>query len=192
VGAPNSLIDGELPHIEPFTITTYRTLFFFIPDMSQPSTLQALFSAALQDYKDKTGNTLADHPFARQLQESSSVDSVSTILEEQARVFREFRDHGKLINSLKRLADILCSPFISAVLGEGIGLVVRPKSISSMYTIADRGRYSTALSACESNIYWHCHPTRRMSPILRSHLHISVTSESRRRSKTLVLVMTRS
>jgi hypothetical protein len=111
------------------TITTYRTLFFFIPDMSQPSTLQALFNAALQDYKDKTGNTLADHPFARQLQECNSVESISTILEEQALVFREFRDHGKLINSLKSLAGILCSPFISAVLGEGIGLVVRPKSI---------------------------------------------------------------
>jgi hypothetical protein len=29
---------------------------------------------------------------------------------------------------LKSLADILCSPFISAVLGEGIDLVVRPKT----------------------------------------------------------------
>jgi hypothetical protein len=160
--------------------------------MSQSSALQALFNAALQDYNYKTGNTLADHPFARQLQECDSVESISTILEEQARVFRGFRDHGKLINSLKRLADILCSPFISTVLGEGIGLVVRPKTISPLYTIADRGRYSTALSACESNIYWLRHPTRRMSPILRSHLHISVTSESRRRSKTLVLVTTRS
>jgi hypothetical protein len=97
--------------------------------MSQPSTLQALFNAALQDYKDKTGNSLADHPFARRLQECNSVESISTILEEQARVFREFRDHGKLINLLKRLSDILGSPFISTVLGEGIGLVVRPKSI---------------------------------------------------------------
>jgi hypothetical protein len=97
--------------------------------MSQLPTLQALFDAALQDYKDKTGNSLADHPFARQLQECNSVESISTILEEQARVFREFRDHGKLINSLKRLAGILCSPFINTVLGEGVGQVVRPKDI---------------------------------------------------------------
>lgn len=97
--------------------------------MSQPSTLQALFNAALQDYEDKTGNSLADHPFARQLQECDSVESISTILEEQARVFREFRDHGELINSLKRIAGILCSPFISNVLGECIGLVVRPKGV---------------------------------------------------------------
>ena len=96
--------------------------------MSQSSTLQSLFNTALQEYKDKTGNNLSDHPFAKQLQECNSAESISTILEEQARIFREFRDHGKLINSLKRLADILCSPFITTVLGEGIG-VVRPKSI---------------------------------------------------------------
>ena len=97
--------------------------------MSQSFTLQTLFNAALQDYKDKTGNNLSDHPFAGQLKECNSVESISTILEERARVFREFRDHGKLINSLKRLADILCSPFITTVLGEAIGLVVRPKRI---------------------------------------------------------------
>ena len=96
--------------------------------MSQPSTLQALFNAALQDYKDKTGNSLPDHPFAGQLQECNSVDSISTILEEHAQVFREFRDHGKLIDSLKRLAGILSSPFITTVLGEGIGGLVRPKA----------------------------------------------------------------
>ena len=96
-------------------------------ESSEPSTFLALFNAALQDYKDKTGNSLVDHPFARQLEECDSVESVSTILEEQARVFREFRDHGKLISSLKRLADVLCSPFINNVLGESIGLVVRPK-----------------------------------------------------------------
>jgi hypothetical protein len=96
---------------------------------ASPSTFQDLFNAALQDYKDKTGKSLVDHPFAKQLQECNSVESISTILEEQARVFREFRDHGKLVNSLKRLANILCSPFISTVLGDGIDLVVRPKSI---------------------------------------------------------------
>ena len=86
------------------------------PSSESPSTFQALFNAALRDYKDKTGNSLVDHPFAKQLQECDSVESVSTILEEQARVFREFRDHGKLINSLKRLADIMtsCAPLLSA------------------------------------------------------------------------------
>jgi hypothetical protein len=37
----------------------------YISDMSQSSsTFQAFFNAALQDYRDKTGNTLTDHPIA--------------------------------------------------------------------------------------------------------------------------------
>ena len=118
-------------HHLPFTcriLSSHRRPFLF--DMSRsssPSTFQNLFNVALQDYKDKTGNSLVHHPFAKQLQECDSVESISTILEDQARVFREFRDHGKLINSLKRVVDVLCSPFISTVLVDGIGLVVRPK-----------------------------------------------------------------
>ena len=100
--------------------------------MSQPSsssTFQTLFNTALQDYKDKTGSSLIDHPFAMQFQECDSVESITTILEEQARIFREFRDHGKLVNSLKRLVDVLCLPFFTTVFEKGIDLIVRPKSI---------------------------------------------------------------
>jgi hypothetical protein len=125
--APNSTYRLSRPTLGLLPPTS--TLFLFVFDMSELSTLQALFNAALQDYKDRTGNSLVDHPFARQLQECNSVESISTILKEQARGFREFRDHGKLVDSLKRLAGILCSPSISTVLGEGIRLVVRPKSI---------------------------------------------------------------
>ena len=173
-------------HIAPFTFTTYHTLFLFISDMSEPPTLRALFNAALQDYKDKTGNSVADHPFARQLQECNSVESISTILEEQARVFREFRDHGKLIDSLKRLAYILCSPFITTVLGD---LVVRSKSIYRctplLIVIPQPLSPTKAIFTGIAILIAVC-------LILLPHLHISVTSESRRRSKTLALVTTRS
>jgi hypothetical protein len=131
--------------------------------LSSSSTFQALFNTALQDYEDKTGSSLVDHPFAKQFQECDSVESITTILEEQARIFREFRDHGKLVNSLKRLVDVLCSPFVTTVLEKGIDLFVRPKKHSLVYLVADR--YSTAIPACESNIFWHLYPTRRMSPI---------------------------
>ena len=122
---------------------------------SSPSNFQALFNAALLDYEDKTGNSLVDHPFARQLQESDSVESISAILEEQAQVFREFRNHGRLVSSLQRLAGIFSSPLFTTLLGEGLGRVVRPKKHLSMCTVADR--YSTAIAACitawESNSY---------------------------------------
>jgi len=107
-----------------------------ISDMSQPSsstTLQALFDAALQDYKDKTGNTLIDHPIARQLETCESVDSITSILQEQARSFREFRENdGTLMKALNSSVDILCAPSISSALNEAVGLVVRRKVFISV------------------------------------------------------------
>ena len=101
--------------------------------MSQPSlsstTLRVLFDAALQDYKDKTGNALADHPIAKQLETCESVDSIIAILQEQARSFREFRENdGKLMKALNSSVDVLCTPSISCALNEAIGLVVRRKA----------------------------------------------------------------
>ena len=145
----------------------FRWTYSSSSDMSQPPlspTFQALFNTALQDYKDKTGSSLVDHPFAKQLQESDSVDSITTILEEQARIFRQFRDHGKLVNSLKRLVNVFCLPLFSTVLDEVIGLVVCHKRHSLVYLVADH--HSTAIPTCEINICWHLYPTRRISPIL--------------------------
>ena len=95
--------------------------------MSQPS-FQILFNAALQDYEDKTGKALTDHPIAKQLERCESVNSISTILQEQARSFREFRKNdGKLMNALNISVDVLCTPVINSALNEAIGLVVRRK-----------------------------------------------------------------
>jgi hypothetical protein len=125
----------------PFTTTIYHpslltadssSLLSHIPsvfEMSQPfssSTFRILFDAALQDYKDKTGNTLSDHPIARQLEACESVISVVAILQEQARSFREFRENdGRLMKALNSSVDVLCAPSISSALNEAIGLVVR-------------------------------------------------------------------
>jgi hypothetical protein len=82
---------------------------------SSSSTLQALFNAAVQDYKDKTG--LIDHPFARQLETCESVSSITSILQEQAQSFRELReDDGKLMKALNSSVGILCSPSLSFAL----------------------------------------------------------------------------
>jgi len=103
------------------TTTTYHPLVAFSPrttlsleissnsKMSQPS-----LPPTLQEYKDKTGCSLVvDHPFAKQFQKSDSVKSNTTILEEQPRVFRKFRDHEKLVNSFKRLVNVFCLPLSS-------------------------------------------------------------------------------
>ncbi|KAN0105772.1 hypothetical protein V8E52_010731 [Russula decolorans] len=99
-----------------------------ISNMSQSSsssTFQALFNAALQDYKDKTGTSLIDHPFAKQLETCESVSSITSILQEQTQSFREFRENdGKLMKALNSSVGILCAPSISSALNEAIGHVV--------------------------------------------------------------------
>ena len=96
--------------------------------MSQPastSSFHGLFNAALQDYANQTGISLDKHPFAKQLEECHSVDSITAVLQEQARIFHDFRgDDGKLMKSLKYSVNILYTLSVST---EGIGLV-RPKS----------------------------------------------------------------
>jgi len=113
--------------------------------MSQPSSFssgfQILFDAALQDYKDKTGNTLIDHPIAKKLETCDAVDSITSILQEQAQRFSEFRENdGKLMKALKSSVDALCAPSISSALNGAIGLVVRRKHLS-VYLVPD-GFYS--------------------------------------------------
>ena len=103
--------------------------------MSQPSSLSStfriLFDAALQDYKDKTGNTLIDHPISKQLETCESISSITAILREQAQGFREFRENdGKLMRALGSSVDVLSAPSISSALNEAIGLVVRRKHLS--------------------------------------------------------------
>ena len=93
--------------------------------MEQTSTFQGLFDTALQDYEIQTKTSLVDHPFAKQLESCNSVDSVTAILQEQAKIFHEFRgDDGKFMKSLKYSVNFL---YTLSITTGGIGLV-RPES----------------------------------------------------------------
>lgn len=119
---------------------------------SSSSAFQALFDAALQDYEGKTGISLIDHPFvAREHQECDSVGSIIAILEEQAQNFHEFRAHGKLVDSLKNIIDVLSSPFISTGFDQGTDLVVRPIFVGIAILLAVY-LSSSDLSVCLPNI----------------------------------------
>jgi hypothetical protein len=56
---------------------------------------------------------LLDHPFAKHLQECDSVESITNIFQSQSQTFREFRDDGKLIESLTRSTGVLVLAFLS-------------------------------------------------------------------------------
>jgi hypothetical protein len=72
------------------------------------SMLQLHFDTALRDYEKQTGMKLIEHPLARQLENCNSVDSITAVLQEQARAFSEFRrDDDKLMKPLKRVVHVL-------------------------------------------------------------------------------------
>ena len=77
----------------------------------------------MQDYQIQTGTALASHPLAKKLQDCDSVDTVTTVLQDQARAFSEFRgDNGRIAKSLKGIVSVLYTLSIST---PAIGLVRR-------------------------------------------------------------------
>ena len=60
--------------------------------MEQTSPFQDLLNAAFQDYQTQTGNSLVDHPFAKQLDTCHSVDSIIAILQDQAKSFANLEE----------------------------------------------------------------------------------------------------
>jgi hypothetical protein len=92
-------------------------------DQSGPSRLQVLFEAALQDYEKQTGIALAKHPFAEQLQNCDSVESVTVVLREQTQTFSEFRGRDKVMKLLKNAVSVLHNLSATADFGQAIGLV---------------------------------------------------------------------
>jgi hypothetical protein len=94
------------------------------PDPS--SSFQLFLERAFQDYERQTGIKLEDHPLARQFETCDSVDSITRILQQQARAFyaseRRGAD-GKVMKSLKSVVYVLHALSTSTALGEGLGLV---------------------------------------------------------------------
>jgi hypothetical protein len=104
-------------------------------DQSVPSCLRAHFELALEDYEMKTKISLAEHPLAQKLENCHSLDSITTLLQDQARSSGEFRGRDimksirRTVSSLYKLSDI-------AALGDGIGLV-RQRMLMTVFRVSD-------------------------------------------------------
>lgn len=94
-------------------------------DQLGSSHLQSLFDAALKDYEAKTGIALDKHPFAEELQNCDSVESVTTVLNKQTETFNEFRGKDKILKPLKNTLSVLHKLSAAAELGKDVGLVRR-------------------------------------------------------------------
>jgi hypothetical protein len=76
-------------------------------DQLGSSHLQSLFDTALQDYKTKTGIVLDKHPFAEELQNCDSVESLTAVLNSQTEAFNQFRENDKILKPLKNTLSVL-------------------------------------------------------------------------------------
>jgi len=109
-------------------LTLAPSCYHNMADQSQSSRFRVLFESALQDYQNQTGTTLPNHPLAEKLQNCNSVESVTALLQEQARAFTEFRGgDDRIMKSLKSVVSVLYTLSASTTLGGAIGLV-RPKA----------------------------------------------------------------
>jgi hypothetical protein len=136
--------------VTPLRPPTFRRSFICVPhsqssgSMSSSSSnpnvsfsqFQDVFDAALREYRQKTGKDIVTEPLTMRLLHCDSSDSVLGILQEQARVFNQFRNGDwkiQLMRRLKPTVDILLGLSTGGVFGEGFGLV---RLINSIYGIA--------------------------------------------------------
>jgi hypothetical protein len=92
--------------------------------LSETRVLESLFQSALNEYEKHTGINLVRHPLAAQLEHCDDVESMTEVLQGQARAFLEFRRGNKrVLTLLKRTAEAFYKLSGTASLAESIGLV---------------------------------------------------------------------
>ena len=92
-------------------------------DQSGSAHFQALFDSALQAYEKDTGVPLADHPLAAQLQDCHSVESITLLLQHQAKHFGDFRGKNRVMKLIESTVSILSTLSANTALGGSISLV---------------------------------------------------------------------
>ena len=87
--------------------------------------IRSLFEVALNEYEKRAGTNLIDNELSSKLKNCHSADSVIEVLQDQAKEFRNYRgDGGRMMSRFKQVVNVLYTLSTSAVLVEGIGLVV--------------------------------------------------------------------
>ena len=86
--------------------------------------LPEIFDAALREYAQSTGITLADQPIAERLRNCDSPEAILEVLHDQAEAFRQFRGKEKVLQPLQGIVSSLFT--FSAVANIGRINTVRP------------------------------------------------------------------
>jgi len=69
-----------------------RSLSFTSHTIAYSPSFQSVFNAALDVYTKHTGNELTNHPLSIKVESRNIPGDVLCVLQEQAKVFREFRE----------------------------------------------------------------------------------------------------
>ena len=102
-------------------------------DQSASSRLRALFEVALQDYESMTNIALAKHPLAEKLENCHSIQSTTTLLQDQA---KEFQGSDRIMRSIGSTVSFLGQLSSIATLGGALSLV-RQNMLTGLSHIAD-------------------------------------------------------
>jgi hypothetical protein len=79
---------------------------------------------------------LAKHPLVQKLDNCHSVESITTLLQDQTGIFGEFRGRDRLTKSIGSTVSFLYKLSDTAALGDGIGLV-RQKRLMTVLHVSD-------------------------------------------------------
>jgi hypothetical protein len=103
-------------------MTVPPSLTFASHTIASSPSFQSVFNAALDEYTKHTGNDLTNDPLSIKIESWRSPGDVLGLLQEQAEVFREFREgNKKLMKVIEPTVNVLCS--LSGVFADNIGLV---------------------------------------------------------------------
>ena len=105
-------------------------------DQPVSSRLRTLFKLALEDYEINTKISLAKHPLAQKLENCHSIESITTLLQDQAGIFGEFQGRDRIIKSIGSTVSFLYKLSATAALGNMIGLV-RQKALMTVFHVFD-------------------------------------------------------
>ena len=89
-------------------------------DQSGSARFRELFDSALRAYENDTGVTLANHRLAMELQHCDTIDGITTLLQDQA---KDFRNSENFTKSVETIVSILTPLSFAASLPDTVGLV---------------------------------------------------------------------
>ena len=128
------------PHLAVFTHSRpapHLPIFFRdMTDQSGSTHFWARFEHALQAYQTTTGVILAEHPLAVQLQSCRSIDSMTTILQYEARAFSDLPASDRILKAIESIVSILCAISATPSFCDAAGLV-RDEALIACFHIPD-------------------------------------------------------